>query len=101
VTERTDVNDIWDTPCHAHDIPLTADLYLCCGGTVRIPLAERPEDIASPNRAREHSDRVVRAENAVVEDNLRRLRAWRPRRTLLRYRDRRDRSTDEAAVHVR
>ena len=53
------------------------------------------------NRAREHSDRVVRAEKMVVENSLRRLRAWGARRTLLWDWDRRYRPTDDAEVHVR
>jgi len=87
--------------CHGHNIALTADLYLRCGGTVRVPLRELPEDVALLNRAREHSDRVVRAEKMVVENSLRRLRAWGPRRTLLWVWDRRYCPTDDAEVHVR
>jgi glycosyltransferase involved in cell wall biosynthesis len=87
--------------CHGHNIALTADLYQRCGGTVRVPLRERPEDVTLLNRAREHSSRIVRAEHLVVENSLRRLRAWGPRRTLLWYWDRRYRPADDAQVHVR
>ncbi len=87
--------------CHGHNIALTADLYERCGGAVRVPLRERSEDVALLNRAREHSDRVVRVEDMVVENSLRRLRAWGPRRTLLWYWDRRYRPADDAEAHVR
>ncbi|HEV2088203.1 MAG TPA: glycosyltransferase family 2 protein [Cryptosporangiaceae bacterium] len=87
--------------CHGHNIALTAELYLRCGGTVRVPLPERSEDVALLNRAREHSDRVVRVEQMVVENSLRRLRAWGARRTLLWYWDRRYRPADDAEAHVR
>jgi glycosyltransferase involved in cell wall biosynthesis len=87
--------------CHGHNIAITADLYVRSGGTVRVPLGERSEDVALLNRAREHSDRIVRAEHLVVENSLRRLRAWGARRTLLWYWDRRYRPADEAGVHVR
>ena len=87
--------------CHGHNITLTADLYVRCGGTMRIPLRERSEDLALLNRAREHSDRIVRAEHLVVQNSLRRLRAWGAKRTLLWYWDRRYRPVDDAEVHVR
>jgi glycosyltransferase involved in cell wall biosynthesis len=87
--------------CHGHNIALTADLYLRCGGTLRVPLRERSEDVALLNRAREQSDRVVRSEAMVVENSLRRLRAWGARRTLLWYWDRRYLPADDATVHVR
>jgi glycosyltransferase involved in cell wall biosynthesis len=89
---------IW---CAGHNIALTADLYRRCGGAVREPLAARSEDLALLNRAREHSDRVVRDRRMVVETSLRRLRAWGYRRTLMWYWDRRYRPVDDAAVHVR
>ncbi|MDT5037798.1 MAG: hypothetical protein QOE03_2983 [Micromonosporaceae bacterium] len=87
--------------CHGHNIAITADLYLRCGGTVRAPLGAGSEDLQLLNRAREHSDRVVRAERMVVQNSMRRLRAWGPRRTLLWYWDRRYRPADEATEHVR
>jgi cytochrome P450/GT2 family glycosyltransferase len=87
--------------CSGHNIAITADLYRRCGGTVREPLAARSEDMALLNRAREHSDRIVRVPAMVVETSLRRLRAWGYRRTLLWYWDRRYRPVDDAAVHVR
>jgi glycosyltransferase involved in cell wall biosynthesis len=87
--------------CHGHNIAISADLYLRCGGAIRVPLQERSEDLALLNRAREHSERVVRAENLVVENSLRRLRAWGPRRALLWYWDRRYRPANAAEVHVR
>jgi glycosyltransferase involved in cell wall biosynthesis len=87
--------------CAGHNIALTADLYQRCGGAVREPLAARSEDVALLNRAREHSDRIVRARAMVVETSLRRLRAWGYRRSLLWYWDRRYRPVDDAAVHVR
>lgn len=86
---------------HGHNLAITADLYLRCGGALRVALDERSEDVALLNRAREHSARVVRAEDLVVESSLRRLRAWGPRRTLLWYWDRRYRPDVPAQAHVR
>jgi glycosyltransferase involved in cell wall biosynthesis len=87
--------------CHGHNIAITAELYRRCGGTPRVSLAEGSEDVALLNRAREHSDRVVRVESMVVQNSLRRLRAWGARRTLLWYWDRRYCPAADAAVHVR
>lgn len=87
--------------CHGHNLAITAELYQRCGGALRIPLEERSEDLALLNRAREYSDRVERAEEMVVENSLRRLRAWGPRRTLLWYWDRRYRPVRADEVHVR
>jgi glycosyltransferase involved in cell wall biosynthesis len=87
--------------CHGHNIAITADLYLRCGGTGRFPLGDSPEDVVLLNRARMHSDRVIRVETMVVQNSLRRLRAWGPRRTLLWYWDRRYTPADPAQVHVR
>jgi glycosyltransferase involved in cell wall biosynthesis len=86
--------------CHGHNIAITADLYLRCGGAPREPLRAGAEDVTLLNRARECSDRVVRAESMVVRTSLRRLRAWGVRRTLLWHWDRRY-VPDEGAVHVR
>lgn len=87
--------------CHGHNLAITADLYLRCGGALRVPLHERSEDVALLNRAREHSDRIVRAERLVVHNSLRRLRTWGARRTLLWYWDRRYRPADLTEIHVR
>ncbi|WP_236244944.1 glycosyltransferase family 2 protein [Streptomyces sp. CC210A] len=87
--------------CHGHNLALTADLYLRCGGAPRSPLRESSDDVELLNRAREHSDRVVRAEHLVVRNSLRRVRAWGARRTLLWYWDRRYLPADEHEVHVR
>jgi glycosyltransferase involved in cell wall biosynthesis len=86
---------------HGHNLALTADLYLACGGTAREPLEAGSEDVTLLNRARRHTDRVVRAEDLIVEASLRRLRAWGARRTLLWYWDRRYRPASPAEVHVR
>lgn len=75
--------------CHGHNIAITADLYLRCGGTPRVPPGGPAEDLGLINRAREHSTLIVRAEYMVVGHSLRRLRAWGARRTLLWYVDRR------------
>jgi glycosyltransferase involved in cell wall biosynthesis len=83
---------------HGHNLAITADLYLRCGGTPREHLADGAEDVTLLNRARRHSDRVVRAEHLVVQASLRRLRAWGPRRTLLWHWDRRYRPD---RVHIR
>lgn len=87
--------------CHGHNLALTADLYQRCGGALRVELAERSEDVALLNRARQHSRNIVRAEDLVVQNSLRRLRAWGPRRTLLWYWDRRYRPDVAAEAHVR
>jgi glycosyltransferase involved in cell wall biosynthesis len=87
--------------CHGHNLAITGELYLRCGGTPRITLRERDEDVELLNRARQHSDRIVRAERLVVFASLRRLRAWGARRTLLWYWDRRWRPATEEEVHVR
>ncbi|WP_229073682.1 glycosyltransferase family 2 protein [Actinoplanes sp. DH11] len=86
---------------HGHNLALTAQLYLRCGGTEREPLEAGSEDVTLLNRARRHTDRIVRAEDLVVEASLRRLRAWGPRRTLLWYWDRRWRPVSPTDVHVR
>jgi glycosyltransferase involved in cell wall biosynthesis len=83
---------------HGHNLAITAGLYTRCGGTPREALGDGPEDVTMLNRARRHSDRIVRAEHLVVESSLRRLRAWGARRTLLWHWDRRYRPD---AVHVR
>jgi glycosyltransferase involved in cell wall biosynthesis len=87
--------------CHGHNLAITAALYLRCGGTPRTPLEGPPEDVVLLNRAREHSDRIARAERMVVHTSLRRLRAWGARRTLLWCWDRRYRPADPKQVHVR
>ncbi|MEU3727570.1 glycosyltransferase family 2 protein [Streptomyces sp. NPDC031705] len=87
--------------CHGHNLGITAELYLRCGGTPRERLEEGSEDVTLLNRAREHSARIVRAEHLVVESSLRRLRSWGARRTLLWYWDRRYRPADTKEVHVR
>ncbi|MEV6595895.1 glycosyltransferase [Actinoplanes sp. NPDC051346] len=85
---------------HGHNLAITAELYERCGGTAREALEDGAEDVTLLNRAREHSGRIVRAEDLIVETSLRRLRAWGPRRTLLWHWDRRYRPAAEA-VHVR
>ncbi|KUN02835.1 glycosyl transferase [Streptomyces yokosukanensis] len=87
--------------CHGHNLAVTAALYLRCGGTPRVPLEGPAEDVVLLNRAREHSDRIGRAERMVVHTSLRRLRAWGARRTLLWCWDRRYRPADAREVHVR
>ncbi|WP_433829742.1 glycosyltransferase family 2 protein [Actinoplanes sp. CA-015351] len=86
---------------HGHNLAMTAWLYLSCGGTEREPLESGAEDVTLLNRARRHTDRIVRAEDLVVESSLRRLRAWGPKRTLLWHWDRRWRPPAAAAVHIR
>ncbi|MEU4691430.1 glycosyltransferase family 2 protein [Actinoplanes sp. NPDC023714] len=86
---------------HGHNLAMSAWLYLSCGGTAREALEDGSEDVTLLNRARRHTDRVVRAEDMVVESSLRRLRAWGPRRTLLWHWDRRYRPSAPAEVHIR
>ncbi|MFI5496107.1 glycosyltransferase family A protein [Actinoplanes sp. NPDC051859] len=85
---------------HGHNLAITADLYARCGGTPREALEDGAEDVTLLNRARQHSARIVRAEQLIVESSLRRLRGWGPRRTLLWHWDRRYRPTGDE-VHVR
>lgn len=87
--------------CHGHNLGITAELYVRCGGTPRERLEEGSEDVTLLNRARRHSGRVVRAEHLVVHSSLRRLRSWGARRTLLWYWDRRYRPDSTEEVHVR
>lgn len=86
---------------HGHNLALTADLYLRCGGTVREALEDGSEDVTLLNRARRTTARITRAEDLIVESSLRRLRAWGARRTLLWYWDRRYRPPASDQVHVR
>ncbi|WP_436521542.1 glycosyltransferase family 2 protein [Actinoplanes sp. HUAS TT8] len=86
---------------HGHNLAITAQLYRRCGGTARERLEDGSEDVTLLNRARRHTDRIVRAEDLVVENSLRRLRAWGARRTLLWYWDRRWRPPTSGEVHVR
>jgi acyl-CoA synthetase (AMP-forming)/AMP-acid ligase II len=86
---------------HGHNLALTAWLYLSCGGTAREPLDQGSEDVTLLNQARRHTDRIVRAEDLVVESSLRRLRAWGPKRTLLWHWDRRYRPESAAEAHIR
>jgi GT2 family glycosyltransferase len=87
--------------CHGHDFAITADVYVRCGGALRVPLEAEDEDVALLNRARQHTAAVVRAEEVVVENSLRRLRAWGVRRTLYWYWDRRWTPDTVEEVHVR
>jgi glycosyltransferase involved in cell wall biosynthesis len=80
---------------HGHNLALTADLYERCGGTPRERLIDGAEDVTLLNRCRRVTDRIVRADDVVVESSLRRLRAWGPRRTLLWHWDRRYRPAPE------
>ncbi|MDP9818800.1 glycosyltransferase family 2 protein [Spirilliplanes yamanashiensis] len=86
---------------HGHNIALTADLYVRCGGAPRERLEDGAEDVTLLNRARRHTAAIRRAEHLVVESSLRRLRAWGARRTLLWHWDRRWRPATAAQVHVR
>jgi glycosyltransferase involved in cell wall biosynthesis len=85
---------------HGHNLAITATLYVRCGGAPRERLSAGSEDVTLLNRARRHTDRIVRAEDLVVEASLRRLRAWGVRRTLLWHWDRRYRPAPDA-VNVR
>jgi len=87
--------------CQGHNLAVTADLYLRCGGTPRVRPPGPAEDLGLVNRAREHSHLVKRAEHMVVGHSLRRVRAWGPRRTLLWYAGRRYQPTIASAMNVR
>jgi glycosyltransferase involved in cell wall biosynthesis len=101
---RTHRGEGYRTPyvlCHGHNLAITAELYLRCGGTPRQRLDEGIEDVILLNRARRCSDRVVRCEAMVVRTSLRRLRAWGVRRTLMWHWDRRYVPASESEVNVR
>jgi len=87
--------------CHGHNLSFTGDVYERCGGAVRQRLEEGSEDVLLLNRARRHTAQVVRAEEVVVENSLRRLRQWGVRNTLLWYWDRRFVPPTSEEVHVR
>ncbi|MCT2590577.1 glycosyltransferase family 2 protein [Streptomyces sp. N2-109] len=87
--------------CHGHNLALTSALYVRCGGAPRVPLRAGSEDVTLLNRAREHSDRIVRAEHLLVHHSLRRVRAWGARRTLLWHWDRRYLPRHDDEAHVR
>jgi glycosyltransferase involved in cell wall biosynthesis len=87
--------------CQGHNIAITAELYLRCGGTPRVAPGGPAEDLGLINRARQHSRLIVRAEHMVVGHSLRRLRAWGARRTLLWYADRRYAPAGSASMDVR
>ncbi|WP_139982552.1 glycosyltransferase family 2 protein [Nocardioides litoris] len=86
---------------HGHSFALTADVYERCGGAERQRLEEGSEDVELLNRARRVTPHVVRADEVVVENSLRRLRSWGVRRTLLWYWDRRYVPATPEEVHVR
>ncbi len=86
---------------HGHSFAIAADVYERAGGAVRRPLEDGPEDVTLLNRARQVTPRVVRAEEVVVENSLRRLRQWGVKNTLLWYWDRRYRPASSDEVHVR
>ncbi|WP_296389613.1 YhjD/YihY/BrkB family envelope integrity protein [Williamsia sp.] len=86
---------------HGHSFAITSAVYEQAGGAVRRPLEAGPEDVHLLNRARQITPNVVRAEEVVVENSLRRLREWGMRRTLLWYWDRRYTPPTADQVHVR
>jgi uncharacterized BrkB/YihY/UPF0761 family membrane protein len=86
---------------HGHSFAITADVYERAGGASREPLEEGSEDVELLNRARCVTPHVVRADEVVVENSLRRLRAWGVRSTLLWYWDRRYVPATPDEVHVR
>ncbi|WP_067503061.1 glycosyltransferase family 2 protein [Actinoplanes sp. TFC3] len=86
---------------HGHNLAITAELYLRCGGTAREDLRDGSEDVTLLNRARQHTERIIRAEEFVVQASLRRLRAWGPLRTLLWSWNRRYVPPSSEEVHIR
>ncbi|MDO9455422.1 YhjD/YihY/BrkB family envelope integrity protein [Nocardioides sp.] len=86
---------------HGHSFAITADVYVRSGGAVRQALEAGSEDVALLNRARRVTPHVVRADEVVVENSLRRLRQWGVRNTLLWYWDRRYVPPTADEVHVR
>jgi uncharacterized BrkB/YihY/UPF0761 family membrane protein len=86
---------------HGHSFAITAAVYRAAGGAVRQELQLGSEDVDLLNRARRVTAHVVRADEVVVENSLRRLRRWGVRRTLLWYWDRRWTPATADEVHVR
>lgn len=86
---------------HGHSFAITADVYERAGGATREPLEAGSEDVELLNRARRVTPHVVRAEEVVVENSLRRLREWGVHKTLLWYWDRRWTPPTPDEVHVR
>lgn len=87
--------------CHGHNMALTAQTYLACGGSPRQPLLAEADDVVLLNRARRQTAAVVRAEEVRVQASNRRLRQWGAARTLLWHWDRRFRPNTPEAVHIR
>jgi glycosyltransferase involved in cell wall biosynthesis len=86
---------------HGHSFAITAEVYERAGGAERQRLEEGSEDVELLNRARRVTPHVVRADEVVVENSLRRLREWGVRNTLLWYWDRRYVPATAEEVHVR
>lgn len=75
--------------CAGNNLALTSSLYLRCGGFPRTSIEESHEDRALMNRARRVTSRIAYRRSAVVENSVRRLRAYGLRNTLLWYWDHR------------
>jgi GT2 family glycosyltransferase len=86
---------------HGHNIAMTADLYLRCGGFPRERMIDGVDDTQLMNRVRLHSNNIVRTEEMVVEHSLRRERAWGLRRTILWQLNRRWSPATDDELHVR
>lgn len=86
--------------CHGHNIGLRTDAYIASGGAALHRLEEASEDVALLNRVRAVTAKVARVEDMVVENSMRRLRAYGIRNTMLWYWDRRYVPGPDA-IHVR
>lgn len=87
--------------CHGHNMALTAEIYLACGGSPHARLVDAADDVVLLNRARRQTSAVVRAEEVRVMASNRRLHTWGIRRTLLWHWDRRYRPASASEVHIR
>lgn len=81
-----------------NNLAITASLYLESGGFPRTHFTEEGEDRALTDRVRRVSDRIVKRDDALVYNSIRRVRAYGYLNTLLWYWDRRFRP---AVVDVR
>jgi hypothetical protein len=71
-----------------NNLAITASLYERCGGFPRGDFAEQGEDRALHDRVRSVTDRIVKRDDVLVFNSIRRVRAYGYINTLLWYWDR-------------
>jgi glycosyltransferase involved in cell wall biosynthesis len=86
---------------HGHNIAMTADLYVRCGGTPRERMIDGVDDTQLLDRARACSKHIAWAGDMVVAHSLRRERGWGLRRTILWQWDRRWSPATDDELHIR